>query len=134
VEAQVKRGRYILALALLAAVLSAQLAVAGEGYEARARKPSFDRSTLSLSGVGSYVSQSFKAELRVTVCLTKKFGRRTFTVNCESASGRGRRVKAQVSVPGCVRGTWRTTTSGEALNRRGDVVDRSSTASRKFSC
>ena len=129
-----KRGRYILALALLVALLSAQVAEAGAGYEARARRPSFDHSSLSLVGAGSYTSETVKAELRVTVCLTKKFGRRTFTVSCESSSGRGRRVKAQVSVPGCVRGAWRTTTSGEALNRKGEVVDQSSAVSRKFSC
>jgi hypothetical protein len=134
VEAQVKRGRYIVALALLTALLSTQLAMADVGYEARARQPSFDHSSLSLVGAGSYASETLKAELRVTVCLTKKFGRRTFTVSCESASGRGRRVKAQVSVPGCVSGIWRTTTSGEALNRKGEVVDQSAAVSRKFSC
>ena len=37
-----KNGRYILATALLIAVLGAQLASAAGGYEARARKPAYD--------------------------------------------------------------------------------------------
>ena len=129
-----KRGRYIVVLALLGVLLSTQLAQAGTGYEARARKPSFDHSSLSLVGAGAYTSETAKAELRVTVCLIKKFGHKTFTVSCESSSARGRRVKAQISVPGCVSGIWRTSTNGEALNRKGEVVDQSAAVSRKFSC
>ncbi len=129
-----KNGRYILALTLLLAALAAQVARAAGDSEARARQPAYDGSSLELVGAGSYVSEVSRAQLRVTVCLRKKFGLRSFDVRCETASGSGRRVKAEVSVPGCVAGAWQTTTSGEALDRDGDMVDSATAVSRRFRC
>ena len=115
-------------------MLVAQPAAAAGGFEARAKRPAYDSGSLQLVGGGSYVSESFRPALRVTVCLTKKIGRQSFTINCESSTGKGRRVKATVSVPGCVAGTWRTTVTGEAFNRKGALIDQSSAVSRKFRC
>jgi hypothetical protein len=42
------------------------------------------------------------SRLRVAVCLQKRLGRRTFSVRCQTGSGAGRRVSAEVGVPGCV--------------------------------
>jgi hypothetical protein len=129
-----KIGRYILASALLLAVLATQVAGAAGGFEARAKRPSYDGSSLQLIGAGSYRSETFRPTLRVTVCLRKKFGRQSFDVRCETASGSGRRAKTAVAVPGCVKGSWRTTVVGEAFNRKGALVDQSSAVSRKFRC
>jgi len=130
-----KNGRYIAAtaLALLAFAALAGQALAA-GYSARALRPSYDSSALELSGSGAYRTAAVHSELRVTVCLSKRFGTQTFTVRCSTATGSGRRVKGQVSVPGCVRGTWRTTATGEALNRRGEWVHQASSTSRPFHC
>jgi hypothetical protein len=70
----------------------------------------------------------------VTVCLRKRFGSVSFTVRCSTATGSGRRVKASVSVPGCVKGVWRTTVVGEALGRDGNWTDQASAVSRRFRC
>lgn len=129
-----KNGRYILALTLLLATVACQAALAAGGGEARARQPAYDSTSLELVGAGSYVSEVTRAQLRVTVCLRKTFGNRSFDVRCETVTGSGRRVKAEVSVPGCVAGLWRTTTTGEALDRNGDPVDSTAAVSRKFRC
>jgi hypothetical protein len=129
-----KNGRYILAVALLIAALGAQLASAAGSYEARARRPAYDTSHLELTGAGAYRSEARHPQLKVTVCLRKKFGRHSYDVRCETATGSGRRVKAQVSVPGCVAGVWRTTVVGEALNRDGSWGDQASAISPRFRC
>jgi len=129
-----KLGRYIVASALLFALVATQLAGAAGGFEARAKRPAYDSSSLELVAAGSYVGEVARPSLRVTVCLRKKIGRQSFAIECETSSARGRRVKATVSVPGCVTGTWRTTVVGEAFNRRGTLVDQSSAVSRKFRC
>jgi hypothetical protein len=130
-----KNGRYILATALLIVALGAQLADAAGSFEARARKPSYDSSRLELTGTGAYVSETRRAGLKVTVCLRKKFGRRSYDVRCETTtSGRGRKVKGQVSVPGCVAGVWRTTVVGEAMNRSGEWINQATAVSPRFRC
>jgi hypothetical protein len=129
-----KNGRYILAAALLIGALGAQLASAAGGYEARAAKPAYDTSRLELIGTGAYRSEVRHPQLKVTVCLRKKFGASSYDVRCETTTGGGRKVKGQVSVPGCVAGVWRTTVVGEALNRNGEWVNQASAASPRFHC
>ena len=129
-----KNGRYILATALLIALLGAQLAAAAGGYEARARKPVYDATALELTGAGAYVSEVRRPQLKVTVCLRKKFGHRSYDVRCETATGSGRKVKGQVSVPGCVAGVWRTTVVGEAVNRDGEWGNQTTAVSPRFRC
>ena len=129
-----KNGRYILVTAVLAAALGAPLANAAGSFEARAHQPSYDSSSLLLTGAGAYRTEKRHAQLRVTVCLRKKFGRRSFDVRCETTTGSGRRVKGQVSVPGCVAGVWRTTVVGEALGRDGSWTDQASAVSPRFRC
>ena len=55
-------------------------------------------------------------------------------MRCETTTGSGRKVKGQVSVPGCVAGVWRTTVVGEALNRDGEWVNQASAVSPRFRC
>ena len=141
-----KIGRYILIAALFVAMLGTEVAGADGGYTARARQPVYESSSLQLIGAGAFASESGRAslrvyrteirhpQLRVTVCLRKRFGRQSFDVRCETASKVGRRVKAQVSVPGCVAGVWRTTTVGEAFDREGALLNQSTAVSRKFRC
>jgi hypothetical protein len=130
-----KNGRYILAAALLIAALGAQLASAATGsFEARAARPAYDTSRLELIGAGAYRGEVRRPQLKVTVCLSKKFGRRSYDVRCETTTGSGRRVKGEVSVPGCVAGVWRTTAVGEALNRDGEWVDQATAVSPRFRC
>jgi hypothetical protein len=129
-----KNGRYILAAALLIVALGAQMASAAGSFEARARKPVYDPSGLELIGAGAYRSEVRHAQLKVTVCLSKKVGSRSFDVRCETTTGSGRRVKGQVSVPGCVKGVWRTTAVGEALSRSGEWINQSTSVSPRFRC
>jgi hypothetical protein len=129
-----KNGRYILSAALLIAALCAPLASAVGSFEARARRPVYDSSSLLLTGAGAYRTERRHQQLRVTVCLRKKFGSRSFDVRCETTTGSGRRVKGQVSVPGCVAGVWRTTVVGEALGRDGNWGDQATAASPRFRC
>jgi hypothetical protein len=129
-----KNGRYILAAGLTLAALCAQFASAAGSFEARAHRPAYDSSRLELVGAGSYSSQKRHPQLKVTVCLRKKFGRRSYDVRCETTTAKGRRVTGQVSVPGCVAGAWRTTVVGEAMNRKGDWVNQATAVSPRFSC
>ncbi len=129
-----KNGRYILTATLLIAALCAQMASAAGSSEARARRPSYDSSALELTGVGGYRTEVRHAQLRVTVCLRKKVGARSFDVRCETTTGSGRRVIGQVSVPGCVKGVWRTTAIGEALSRDGTWINQAAAVSPRFRC
>jgi hypothetical protein len=129
-----RNGRYIAALALLLAAFFAAEALAASSYSAHARRPAFDDTTLELVGKGSYRSARPHSELRVTVCLRKRTAGRFFDVRCETASAAGKRVKAQVSVPGCVAGLWRTSSVGEALGRGGGWIKQASAASKPFRC
>jgi hypothetical protein len=103
-------------------------------FAAHAKRPAYDAAALELTGHGSYRTARTHSELRVTVCLRKKLGGRSFSVRCATGTGAGRRVSAEVGVPGCVKGTWRTTATGEALNKRGAWVHRASATSAPFGC
>ena len=129
-----RNGRYILLVGALAALLLAPGALAAGGFQAQARRPAYDSSALELVGKGVYKSDAKRRTLRLTVCLRKRVGKRFFDVRCATASGTGKRVKGQVSVPGCVSGAWKTTVVGEALDRDGNLLDTSSAASRIFRC
>lgn len=128
-----KNGRYILATALTVAALGAVPASAA-GAEAHARQPVYDTASLELIGAGGYKTETRHAQLRITVCLRKRFGKISFTVRCATSTGSGKKVKASVSVPGCVQGVWRTTVVGEALSRSGEWTEQASAVSRRFRC
>jgi hypothetical protein len=129
-----KNGRYILAAALILAALGAQIASAAGSFEAKAHKPSYDSSRLELIGTGAYASGIRRPQLKMTVCLRKQYGRQAFDVRCETTTGSGRKVKGQVSVPGCVKGVWRTTVTGEAMNRKGEWLNQATAVSPRFRC
>ena len=103
-------------------------------FAAHATRPAYDTGALELKGRADYTTARRHAELRVTVCLQKRLGGRSFSVRCATATGAGRRVSAEVGVPGCVKGTWRTTATGEALNKRGAWVHQASATSAPFRC
>ena len=131
-----RNGRYIFVISLLLAAFAASEALAAAaGYEARAGRPNYDSSSLQLVGKGSYRTPTRHAQLRVTVCLRKRTAGRFFDVRCETATAaRGKRVKAQVSVPGCVKGVWRSSTVGEAFGRGGALLNQASAVSKAFRC
>ena len=128
-------------LALVASALFAATALlaavgadaAGTGA-AHARRPGYDASALELRGRGGYTAAARHRELRVAVCLQKRFGRRAFSVRCETRVAAGRRVTAEVSVPGCVEGTWQTIAIGEARDRKGEWVQRARATSAPYRC
>jgi hypothetical protein len=103
-------------------------------FAAHAQRPSYDSGALELAGHGGYTTARTHTQLRVTVCLQKRLGGRSFSVRCATGTGTGRRVTAEVGVPGCVKGSWRTTAKGEALNKKGAWVHQASATSAPFSC
>jgi hypothetical protein len=120
----------VVATALLAAVGAAAVGT----FAAHAQRPAYDASSLELRGHGGYTTARKHSELRVTVCLQKRLGGRAFSVRCETGVAAGKRVTAEVSVPGCVQGNWRTTSTGEALNRKGEWVHQASATSAPYKC
>lgn len=122
------------AVVLVALLACTGPAFAAGGFEARARRPVFDSSALELIGAGGYRSATPSRAVRVTVCLRKRYGRRLFDVRCASASANNQAVRAQVTVPGCVSGIWRTTALGETLGPHGNWVDRATSVSRAYRC
>lgn len=120
------------ALALLAAVPA--LALAHGSYGAAAKQPAFDSGALRLIGVGGYATERRHDAIRVTVCLSKRYGGRFFNVRCNTDTDSDRRVKAQVAVPGCVKGVWRTSAVGQALGRGGDWIHTASGVSTPYRC
>jgi hypothetical protein len=131
-----RNGRYIFLVGVLLTALIAANALAAGGYKAHANRPSFDSATLELLGNGTYRSDSKRKQLRITVCLRKRVGGRSFDVRCSptNTAEKARKVTAQVSVPGCVRGVWRTRVVGEAFDRNGNLLDQSTAVSRPFRC
>jgi len=128
-------------VALLGTAIFASLALyaavgadAAGTFAAHAQRPSYDPGTLELTGYGGYTTARTHTELKVTVCLQKRLGGRSFSVRCATGTGSGRRVTAEVAVPGCVKGSWRTTATGEALNKKGAWVHQASATSAPFSC
>jgi len=120
------------ALLLLAALPG--FALAHGRYGALAKQPSFDSGSLSLVGAGGYATERSHTAIRVTVCLNKRYGGRFFNVRCNTDYDNDRRVKAQVGVPGCVRGVWTTTVVGQALARSGEWTHTASDTSAPFRC
>jgi hypothetical protein len=124
-------GTAVLALTALYAAVGVD---AAGTFAAHAGRPSYDSGALELKGHGGYTTARAQAELRVTVCLRKRLGGHSFSVRCATGTGSGRRVSADVSVPGCVKGSWRTTATGEALDKKGAWVHRASATSAPFRC
>jgi hypothetical protein len=110
------------------------IALAHGSFGAHARQPEFDTTSLRLVGSGGYGSERRHTEIRVTVCLRKRYGGRLYTVRCQTDSDTDRRVKAEVSVPGCVDGVWRTTASGQALGKNGEWTHDSFDVSPPYRC
>jgi hypothetical protein len=103
-------------------------------FAAHAVRPAYDTGALELKGHGGYTTARRHTELRVTVCLQKRLGGRSFSVRCTTGTAAGKRVTAEVGVPGCVKGSWRTTATGEALNPKGELVHQASATSAPFRC
>jgi hypothetical protein len=133
---KISRRIVLLVTTVLAAVglYAAVSADAAGTFAAHAARPGYDSGALELKGHGAYTTVRRHTELRVTVCLRKRLGGRSFSVRCATGAGAGRRVTAEVGVPGCVKGTWRTTSTGEALNPKGAWVHRASATSAPFHC
>jgi hypothetical protein len=132
----ISRRLALLATAVVAAtaLFAAVGADAAGTFAAHAQRPAYDASALELRGLGGYTTARSHSELRVTVCLQKRLGARTYSVRCETGVAAGKRVTAEVSVPGCVRGAWRTTSTGEALNPKGEWVHQASATSAPYKC
>ncbi|MDX6654409.1 MAG: hypothetical protein QOH18_1119 [Solirubrobacterales bacterium] len=133
---QISRRLALLATAVVVAtaLLAAVGAAAAGTFAANAQRPAYDASALELRGHGGYTTARKHSELRVTVCLQKRFGGRAFSVRCETGVAAGKRVTAEVSLPGCVKGSWRTTSTGEALNPKGEWVHQASATSAPYRC
>lgn len=133
-----KTSRRIALSALAVLVATALYAAVGADaagtFAAHAARPTYDTGSLELSGHGAYTTARRHTELRVTVCLQKRLGGRSFSVRCATGTAAGRRVSAEVGVPGCVKGSWRTTATGEALSPSGAWVHQASATSAPFSC
>ncbi len=115
-----RRGGALFALlALIAIIAAVPLADAAGSSVARAGKPVFNKSAVRLMGVGAYASRERSASVTVTVCLQKRTRGSFINIRCRSRHSGERSVKARVSVPGCVRGAWRTSTVGQATTRSG---------------
>ena len=131
-----RRHRRLLAatVALVAIVALPSWALAHGSFAAHAVRPAYDSSALALVGRGGYATERRHQQIRVTVCLRKRYGGRFFKVRCATDSDVDRRVRADVSVPGCVEGVWRTTALGEAMGRSGNWSHRAFDASASFRC
>jgi hypothetical protein len=110
------------------------LALAHGAFDARAKKPSFDSSSLRLVGVGGYGTSRAHSQIRVTACLTKRYRGQFYNISCETNYSTRQRVKANVSVPGCVRGVWKTTALGQAQGRSGAWTHDAYDVSPPFRC
>jgi hypothetical protein len=133
---EISRRLALLGMVVLAAtgLYGAVGADAAGSYAARAARPTYDAGGLELHGHGAYTTPSTRKELRVIVCLRKRVGGRSFSVRCQTATAAGKRVSAEVVVPGCVKGSWRTTSTGEALDPKGEWVHQASARSAPFHC
>lgn len=133
---QISRRFALLGMVVLAATgLYAAVGAGAAGvYAAHAARPTYDTGSLELHGQGGYTTLRKHSELRVTVCLQKRLGGRSFSVRCQTGTAAGKRVTAEVGVPGCVKGTWRTTSTGAALNPKGEWVHQASATSAPFHC
>lgn len=121
-------------LCVLAVLSFPALAGAHGSSAAAAKQPTFNGGTLRLVGVGGYGTERKHASIRVTVCLSKRYGANFFNVRCNTAYSSKRKVKAKVSVPGCVKGVWRTTAFGEAQAKTGEWTHAASSTSANYRC
>ena len=120
-------------LAMLA-VLAAPAAGHG-GAASVAKRPAERADPLRLVGAGGYEAERRHAGgVRVTVCLERRYSGNFVAVRCNTNSSRGRRVGARVSVPGCVRGVWRTVAYGQAQNAAGEWRHAATDVSRRKRC
>jgi hypothetical protein len=133
-QRRIPRGALLALLALALAGLVGAVGAAAANYSARAGTPSYDSSSLQLTAGGSYRTAKRHTQLRVTVCLNHKVGARFFQVRCATATAAGKRVLGAVAVPGCVKGNWRTTAVGEALDRQGAWIHQATATSAPFRC
>jgi hypothetical protein len=133
---QISRRVALLGMVVLAAtaLYAAVGADAAGTFAAQAAQPTYDTGALELTATGGYTTARRHSELRVTVCLQKRLGGRAFSVRCATGTAAGKRVSAEVGVPGCVKGTWRTTSTGEALGPEGEWVHQASATSAAFHC
>jgi hypothetical protein len=134
-QRRIRRGALVALLALALAGLTGAVGADAAGtFSAAAATPSYDTASLQLTASGSYRTARRHTQLRVTVCLDHKVGARFFQVRCATSTGAGKFVTGPVAVPGCVKGNWRTTATGEALNRKGQWIHRASAKSPPFRC
>lgn len=104
---------------LIAMGALAPLAQAVATSGARAVQPSYDGGAIRLIGGGGYFASGRHVQIQVTVCLQKRSGSSFIDVRCATQTDTDNRVRARVSVPGCVTGVWRTTAYGQAMGRNG---------------
>lgn len=110
-------------------------AVGHGGATALAKRPSKIEDPLRLVGAGGYATDRRHAGgVRVTVCLERRSSGNFVAVRCNTNTAQGRNVRARVSVPGCVRGVWRTVAYGQAQNAAGEWRHAAIDASRRFRC
>ena len=124
------------ALAVLAALaVIAPSAVGHGGAIAVAKRPALNENPLRLVGSGGYVTDRRHAGgVRVTVCLERRSSGSFVAVRCNTNSSPRKHVGARVSVPGCVRGVWRTVAYGQAQNAAGEWRHAAIDASRRLRC
>lgn len=128
-----RTGALVALISLLAIVALVPIAQAATS-SARAGKPSYSSSTLRLSGGGGFKATGKSASVFVTVCLQKRSGGTFIDIRCNSNSSGGRSVSARASVPGCVKGSWRTTSVGYATTRTGSTKLPDYSVSGVFRC
>ena len=124
------------ALALLTALaVIAPMAIGHGGAVARAVQPAMKGDPLRLVGAGGYrTDRPHAGGVRVTVCLARRSSGSFVAVRCNTKTSSTRRVGARVSVPGCVRGVWRTIVYGQAQNAAGETRHATVDASPRFRC
>ena len=127
---------FAVALALLAALAVIAPTAIGHGNAVSiAKKPAMNEDPLRLVGAGRYATDRLHANgVRVTVCLERRSSGSFVAVRCNTNTGPRRKVGARVSVPGCVRGVWRTVAYGQAQNAAGEWRHAAIDASRRFRC
>jgi len=130
------RASFAAAVAVLAALaVFAAPAVGHGGSISHAVKPETKEDPLRLVGAGGYQADRRHAGgVRVTVCLERRYSGNFVAVRCNTNTAAGRGVRARVSVPGCVRGVWRTVAYGQAQNAAGEWRHAAIDTSRRFRC
>ena len=133
---QIHTTRVLAALVLAAALtVFGPAAAQGHGGEAAtAREPVVKDDPLRLAGAGIYATDRRHRQVRVTVCLEKRSSGDFVAVRCKTKTADAKRLVARVHVPGCVRGLWRTTVSGEAQGAGGGWRHAATATSDTFRC